>query len=304
LHLRLLRAVNLPGLRLILECFHPSASLSTPYLYCDYLYTDSFQNHNGVSADTSSAGARSNYSDDDYALNQQSGRGISLGSIYTHFRPVVQEENRRPRARYATQNSLQTQAQGMQGVNASGEGNGESGLIEERPPFQDVYLDENVLWTQLRAYTNLVKIGPKPGLFLSHVNVSEGIIRVWRDWLAFQSAEGRAEPGDMADGVVDNGQGEDLGPATTSRASERTRQPVLWADGARNVGLRFRVAKKDMGMSQSQRPILVEADYEPPVSYRLEFEELLVRSPQLLLAAEKSEEQEVATSGKALIIAM
>jgi hypothetical protein len=38
-------------------------------------------------------------------------------------------------------------------------------------------------FAQLCTITNLVRMGPKPGLFRSHINMSDGVIRVWRDWL-------------------------------------------------------------------------------------------------------------------------
>ena len=120
--------------------------------------------------------------------------------------------------------------------------------------------------------TNLVKLGPKPVLFLSHANVGDGVIRVWRDWLAQQ-----------ADNLID-------------RVA-----PILWADAAQNVGVRFRVAHH--GAALERLPVLVAAGEEMPVAYRLEFDELVVRTSRLLLMVEKSEAQEVTTSGKAVIIA-
>jgi hypothetical protein len=168
----------------------------------------------------------------------------------------VQEENQRGRRRYPRQ---QQQAQ--------------SPNLSEEPerPSHDVFLDEGELFSQLCTVTNLVKVGPKPGLFLSHVNINDGVIRVWRDWLAAQAA------------------------------SPNSKAPILWVDMAQHVGLRFRVAEKEYAWERL--PILLSPDDEPPVAYRLEFEELVVRTSQLLLMVEKSEVQEVTTSGKAIVIA-
>ncbi|KAK3390084.1 hypothetical protein B0H63DRAFT_492715 [Podospora didyma] len=238
---RMKQATALPDYRLILECYHPSAKISTPYLYGDYLSTDSLEDDDD---DESLAGR----SEPGHLPEPTIGR---LRDIYSHFRPVVQEENRRARSRYLSQSQPD---------------------VDSRPPSHDIYLDENELFSQLCTVTNLVKVGPKPGLFLSHVNVSDAVIRVWRGWLATQVA-----------------------------LPEDWQKPVLWADASRDVGLRFRVTEREV--NKSLPPVLFSFDDEPPVAYRLEFEELLVRTGRLLLTVEKSEAQEVATSGKAIVIA-
>lgn len=134
-----------------------------------------------------------------------------------------------------------------------------------------MFLDEGELFSQLCTVTNLVKMGPKPGLFLSHVNIGDGLIRVWRDWLAAQ--------------------------ARTSAPA-----PILWADARQTVGVRFRVTEREQtGLAAA---LLVEVSDEMPVAYRLEFDEVVVRAGRLLLMAEKSEQQEVTTSGKAIVIAV
>ncbi|KAM7216836.1 hypothetical protein V8F06_007813 [Rhypophila decipiens] len=260
LHARLIKAAALQDHRLILECYHPSAKISTPYLYCDYLSTDNLQIEDGPDGESASGLPRPTIAD--------------LGQIYSHFRPVIQEENRRPRLRYPRR-APPAQPSG------SGDGGGSSSQTSSRAeqqeatfPTQDIYLDENQLFSQLCTITNLVKLGPKPGLFVSHVNVSDGIIRVFREWLGRQAA--------MAD---------------------KSNTEIIWADTSQTVGLRFRVTQKDMPPSEyNPPPVLMAADEEPPVAYRLELEELVVRATHLLLAMEKSELQEFSTSGNAVMI--
>lgn len=199
----------------------------------------------------------------------------------------MQEENRRPRRRYPVRPQRQTGAQdGTQedqsGASGSGSANGLSAEIEA--PVHDVFLDESELFSQLCTVTNLVKVGPKPGLFLSHVNVGDGLIRVWRQWLSVQAA--RCVAG-----------AETTGAGAGSDSADR--EHILWADAAKQVGLRFRVCEK----SDGPRPVLALSDEDLPVSYTLEYEELLVRTTQLLLSVEKSNVQEVTSSGKAVVIA-
>lgn len=274
---RLQRATSLPDRRLILECYHPSAKLSTPYLYCTYLYTDSLD---GVGE----AGPEARETD------PSSPRPVTLGGlrgIYSHFRPVVQDENRRGRARYPRRQSGVHGAPGQPAEAGSSQPQRPAPEAEveaeETRPWHDVYLDEGELLSQLCTVTNLVRLGPRPGLFRSHVNVSDGLIRLWRDWLAEQAAV-------TASGGGGGGGGDD----------HKDSDSVLWADAACNVGIRFRVAEKDIS---GEHPVLVGSDEQLPAAYRLEFEELLVRTSTLLMMAEKSEVQGDAAEGKAIVIA-
>ncbi|KAK4169921.1 hypothetical protein QBC43DRAFT_39038 [Cladorrhinum sp. PSN259] len=261
---RLIRATSLPDHRLILEWYHPSAKLSTPYLYCDYLYTD-----------------KTLYSEEEQEEHTGAPGGTQLGSLrqaYSHFRPIVQEENQRPRARYPPRVAQQQSqsANDEESAGASGPSSSSQWQLETVPSL-DIFLDEDEIFSQLCAVTNLVKTGPKPGLFLSHVNVSDGLIRVKRNWLA-----ARAKHDLTSQDVNDDDEG------------------ILWADTAHTVGVRFRVREKHTGI---ERPVLVAEGEEIPVAYQLEYEELLVRTSKLLMMVEKSEDQEIATEGKAIVIA-
>ncbi|KAK4652240.1 hypothetical protein QC762_609390 [Podospora pseudocomata] len=210
--------------KLILECYHPTAKISTPYLYCEYLSTDQFYDESS-----------------DSALRN------SLGEVYSHFKPVLQDENRRPRMRYPRRRPEREEEE------------------EKTDPHQDIYLDADEGFSQLCVITNLVKLGPKPGLFLSHVNISEGLIRLKRNFLATASSNRTAE------------------------------SEVLWADTKQTIGLKFKIEEKDTGI---ERPVLVAEGEELPVAYRLQFEELVVRTGELLEAFEGAERQEVEVDGE------
>jgi hypothetical protein len=110
---------------------------------------------------------------------------------------------------------------------------------------QILSLEGGELFTQLVAQLNLVKIGPRNGLYTSFTEVEEGVVRVWRDWLK-----------DMAEESVDEKKG---------------KEKVLWVDGkSRNTGLRFRVREKKI---RRNAPILFRADEEDlPVSYEVEYD--------------------------------
>ncbi|KAK0665618.1 hypothetical protein QBC41DRAFT_232400 [Cercophora samala] len=214
--------------KLILECYHPTAKISTPYLYCDYFSTDEFYDESS-----------------DSALRN------SLGEVYSHFKPVLQDESRGPRARYLQRSPRQPRP--------------EEEEEDKTVPHQDIYLDADEPFSQLCVITNLVKLGPKPGLFLSHVNISEGLIRLKRNFLSTASSNSSAQ------------------------------SEVLWADTKQTIGLKFKIEEKDTGI---ERPVLVAEGEELPVAYRLQFEELVVRTGELLEVFERAERQEGGTDGE------
>ncbi|KAK3398333.1 hypothetical protein B0T20DRAFT_205773 [Sordaria brevicollis] len=283
LHQRLLQAAALPEHRLILECYHPSAKLSTPYLYCDYLRTDKL-------------GAGPNGDDEAHGPEPEPTLA-GLKSLYSHFRPVVQEENRRPRLRYPRRSQQQQQQEANNGE-ASAE-------IKEHKPSEEIFLDEGELFSQLCCTTNLVKVGPKPGFFLSNVNVSDGVMRIWRSWLSDQTKTPTSTAPSSASSSTTELHGKPIEETPEERAARlqkaKAARAVLWADSERNVGVRFRVVQKPTDdyinnrHYRREQPLLVPADEaydedEQPVAYQLEFDEVLVRSSRLLFMMQKSEE--------------
>jgi hypothetical protein len=170
--------------------------------------------------------------------------------LYSRFRPLFGEGNKPLRDRYPIRSVI-----------------GGAGRSPLELASHEVHLDVGELFSQLCTIMNVVKLGPKQGLFLSCVNVFDGVIRLWRKWLATaterEEAEGKENP--RASLGVGN-------------------SDILWLDPAKNVGLRLRVTTKpDM-----RGPILVERGDEPvdqlndqpsdqpddqsPVSYTLEYE--------------------------------
>ncbi|KAI8628176.1 hypothetical protein F5Y19DRAFT_465225 [Xylariaceae sp. FL1651] len=186
-----------------------------------------------------------------------------LNQLYTRFKPYIGDEYRRPRARWPT-------TRVTEGI--------EEALTEV--PSHDVHLEAGELFSQLCTVTNLVKVGPRRGLFLNIVNVTDGVVRVWREWLQEQAERSAAEQRREGQRNLDD-------------------SSILWTDSSKDVGLRFRVTPQE----GRRVPVLVGPNDEPPVSYTLEYQELIVRTNRLLLSLEESEAQQVAHAGKALIIA-
>ncbi|SPQ20199.1 4186f9f0-1f4c-4695-9a2f-1f07244bec5c [Thermothielavioides terrestris] len=269
---RLNRATSRPDQRLMLECYHPTEKLYTPYLYCNYLYTDSFD---AVEAAAEGAAPR--------LRSAREGPPPPTPVVAVVVVVVVVAAcgaSTRISGRGSSSNS---------NSNSSSSGGGSGG---GRPAI-DIYLDPDELFSQLCAITNLVRLGPKPGLFRSHVNVVDGLARVWRGWLAAEAATATATANATTGAAAAAAGGAGAG-------GSGHHDSVLWTDAARDVGLRFRVAEKDI---RAEHPVLVASDEELPVAYRLEFEELLLRSTTLLAMVEKSEVQVVAAEGKAIVLA-
>ncbi|KAI1491553.1 hypothetical protein F5X96DRAFT_678311 [Biscogniauxia mediterranea] len=187
----------------------------------------------------------------------------NMNRLYTRFRPFLGDEQRRPRPRRPTTTVLQ----------------GKEAPLAEGPTLE-LSLESGELLSQLCTVANLVKVGPRRGLFLSIAQVSDGVIRVWRDWLRTQAANSAALKQQRARPRLDD-------------------ESILWTDSRKDVGIKFRVVEKE----DVNAPVLVGPNDEPPVSYVLEYQELIIRTNQLLLSLETSEAQQVTHAGKAIVVA-
>lgn len=259
LHTRLLHAASLKDHKLVLECFHPSSKLSTPHLFCEYLGTD------GLSSEVAGEGPL-------YDDVEDFGRLGKLSGLYSHFKPVLPDE-KKVRIPHPAGD-----VPGHPNTSTSFPGPSEETESEDGIPGSDINLESHELFSQLVTITNLVKVGPRRGLFLSCVNIGEDIIRIRRDWLANR--------------VKAN--------ASNDKESEDEYQNrMLWVDRGKTVGLRLRISEqKDV----ANRPILLGIDEDAPVSYSLHYEELVIRTTQLLLAVEESLVDEENHTGNAVII--
>ncbi|KAL2872667.1 F-box protein [Aspergillus lucknowensis] len=113
-------------------------------------------------------------------------------------------------------------------------------------------------FSQLCVVVNVVKALPGTTHLLSAVNVEDGVIRLFRDWLKRQANESQ------------------------SAQDHHT----LWVGQSRNVGLKFRV--QEVTRLDSSLPVLVHRDEESFSSYEIFIDELLVRTTRLLLTVEQS----------------
>ncbi|KAL4789935.1 hypothetical protein BDV19DRAFT_351390 [Aspergillus venezuelensis] len=231
LHYRLLLSASLTEYKLILECFHPTSKLTEPHVFCKYLGTpglsDKYEGEGSLYENVDTAG--------------QLGR---LGSVYSIFRPVESEEAPAPNEQLDTNKP----------INGS--------LAVRRPVSIEGFED----FSQLCVVVNIVKVIPGTDVLLSAVNVEDGVIRLFRDWLRSQVDRPQKPVYHDSSGGPESG--------------------LLWVDRGKNVALRFSV--REVNKLDSSFPVLVHRDEESFSSYEISIDELHVRTNRLLLTVEQS----------------
>ncbi|KAK5018037.1 hypothetical protein LTR60_001672 [Cryomyces antarcticus] len=245
---RLALAANLTEHTLLLECYHPSAKLTQPPLYCTYLGTEGL-----AKAELDG--------DDDNAI----GRLGFLNGLYSRFRPLRKEPDTSSVRRHPAGD-----IPGSRTHPATRTQSGHYGTADELVT-EVVSLEAGEGFTQHCVVTNLVKVGPRRGLFVSFIDIGDGVLRIWREWLAEQ--------------------------ATLYPLQSSTPPSVLDDHASSPSCIKFRVKERRW---RRDNPILFQSDDEVAVSYSIEYEELLIRTTHLL-KIEKSLLQEHNHSGKAVV---
>lgn len=257
-HGRLLRAATLTDRKLILECYHPSAQYTEPYLYCDYLGTP------GLSDEIEGQGPIYEIADD------QAAKQGTLGRLYSHFRPTRKDPEPKIHRPHP--------AGDVPGSRTSEVANRIREPFERNTVTQNVSLEAHELFMQLRFLVAVVQTGPRRGFFLSVENIIDKTQRIFRNWLAEKAKATEKHMTGASDSVANK-----LG-----READNT----LWVDQDKKVGLRVRVEERK---GRKDSPILVYKDEDQAISYSLELEELIVSTTHLMLAVEK---QLLATGGE------
>ncbi|KAF1843386.1 uncharacterized protein K460DRAFT_378542 [Cucurbitaria berberidis CBS 394.84] len=273
LHNRLIAAAYLHSHTLLLECYQPSAKLTEPNYFCAYLGTDGLSIY-----------------DEPEPNEKRVGRLRDMHNLYSRFRPHRRD----------------LEADGRRVLPRPGDVPGSRtfpGTVQDRHQGETVKqtlgLDPHELFTQLVAQINLVKIGPRNGLFTCFVGVEDGVLRVWRDWLRDTAEKGRtANIHDSRQNVEQNGKGKEVVRAIENNENDTEDSQVLWVNPLKNTGIRFNVRERKL---HRDAPILIRSDEDMPVSYEIEYDELLIRTSHLLLMLEKSMVQEDNSSGKAVV---
>lgn len=232
---RLLRAASFTDRKLILECYHPSAQYTEPYLYCDYLGTP------GLSDEIDDQASRYGAADD------QATKEGTFGRPYSYFRPTRKDPEPKIYCSHP--------AGDVPGSRTS------EIASRVREPFirstvtQNVSLEAHELFTQLRFLVAVVQTGPRRGFFLSVENLIDKTQRIFRNWLAERARATEEHKTDTSNSVSN-----ELGCEVDR---------MMWVDQNRVVGLRVRVEEKK---GRKDLPILYYRDEDQAISYSLELE--------------------------------
>ena len=241
LHRRLLAAAALEDYKLIFECFHPAAKNQDPYLYCDYLGTP------GLSDTTEGQGLF-------YGNDENFGHLGRLTSLYSRFRPIKPESERRVFLRHPAGQSPGLPNPSIVLPTPSSSNSRAEGYVSH-----NISLDTDELFSQLCVSASLGRIGTRRGIFRSLVEVSDGLVRVMRDWLGKRAHATQPEDGDTR---------------------------TLWLSNHCDVGLRVRNVRERTWHRPA--PILMHRDEDPAVRFVIEFEgESHLQSPGRWRAKEK-----------------
>jgi hypothetical protein len=245
-------AAELHAHTLLLECYHPSAKLTEPPYFCSYLGTD------GLSLYEESGQHGNNV-----------GRLGQMYNMYSRFRPHRRD----------------LEAGGRRVLPRPGDVPGSRtfpGTVQDRyrgeTVKQSLGLEAHELFTQLVAQTNLVKIGPRNGLFTCFVGVEEGVVRVWREWLGDVAAKGRMVDSNISQQTLKEGKDKEVATNLSELSLDLEDPRILWVSPAKNTGIRFKVKERRL---RRDAPILIRTDEDMPVNYEIEYDgtqlELVVR---------------------------
>ncbi|KAF1939639.1 hypothetical protein EJ02DRAFT_436208 [Clathrospora elynae] len=273
LHNRLVAAAELHSHTLLLECFHPSAKLTEPSYFCSYRCTDGLTLYEEPRSD-----------------ERNMGRLGEMHNMYSRFRPHRRD----------------LEAGGRRVLPRPGDVPGSRtfpGTVQDRyegdTVKQTLSLEGHELFTQLMAQTNLVKIGSHNRLFTCFVPVEEGVLRVQRDWLREMAAKGPRVNKDIAREVVEEvRKGKQPAREVVEEKVDLDDPRICWVSSSKDTGIRFNVRERKL---RSHAPILISTDEDMPVTYEIEYDELLIRTSHLLLMLEKSMVQEDNASSKAVV---
>ncbi len=234
IHARLLQAAALKDRKLILECYHPSAQYTEPYLHCDYLGTP------GLSGQTPGQGFIYELAD------ENSGEG-TLRKLYSHFRPTRNDPQ---------QITYYSHPAGDVSGSRTSERAAARSSMQTEVISQNVNLEADELFTQLRFLASLVEIGPRRGFFISIQNIVEQkTTRIFRTWLAEKAKKAKDTEVGRSKASLRGTLGED--------------DSILWMDRNRVAGLKVRVQERGW---RENVPILLHRDEDQAVSYSLELQ--------------------------------
>lgn len=254
---------------------------------------------------------------------QHIGRIKKMGEMYSHFRPQRKEPDSfaRPRRHPAVD---------IPGSRTWAVSNQVPQAQDNDRVTETVTVDAHDLFSQLSTSVYLGRREPRRGLLDSIQNVSEGTIRVWRNWLSEQCETKTFSDGTPVTVHHDSSSQRDRkepmmsGDVSHTKEDPKRDKSILWINTRDdNIGIKFKVKEKKWRRTTAM-PILFESDVEVAVSYEVEFEgrfsvqccsvieyaladttnlftEILVRTAHLLFTLEEAKQQMANDGGRAIV---
>lgn len=318
LQLRLLQAAELPDHTLLLECHHPSQKLTEAPLHCPYLGTPMLDNK-------------------EKGIDSSVGSLSILRGIYSSYQPRRRKAEipswKRPGDIPGSRTHRETSPQSFTPTPASSSSN--EPILEPGTVKQIISLEDHELFSQLCATVNLVRNGPRMGLFRSFVSLNdESVVRVWKNWLGRRTVVDSSSSDLCADSLDygmshgditislplrSGGRGKDVSNATREDIAED--ESILWFDLHKHVGLRVSVretkwAGDPMMLLNADEVVSFEVEYKGLSSFGSifvarctiyikeltnEIKEMIVRTSHLLLFMEQSLTQQDNSTSKAVV---
>ncbi|KAK3678298.1 hypothetical protein LTR78_001593 [Recurvomyces mirabilis] len=231
------------------------------------------------------------------------GRIRKAGALYSRFRPQLREPPLQPQKHPA--GDIPGSRTWRAPSSAADYVNTLDPLPGDQVVSKNVTVDAHDLFSQLTTLVYLGKRETSRGLLFSIQEVSEGTIRVWREWLSKRCESKKWTDGEKVavhrDPPVNptSSRGKSRSDSVTGYEDPTKDPSILWINTRDdNVGVKFRVKERNM---RRANPILFSDDTEVAVSYEVEFEEVLVRTTHLLLKLEGAQQQIDNHNGKAIV---
>jgi hypothetical protein len=247
---RLHIACGLDGHEFYLECHPPSARLTASKMFCRSLPAEGLQELASAVCDGS----------------KPLGQVKQAFGVYSRFRPQHHE---------VQLGNMQWRVPGdIPGSRTHPSSNPAPPVPGPKDVVsQLVTVDAHDLFSQLSTLAFLGKRGPH-GLLASIQEVSQGHIRVWRQWLSKQCETKKWSDGESIavyhDAPIATTTSKARSDSVTGCIDTRHDPKVLWLNTRdENVGIKFKVRERRW---RRNAPVLFSSEEEVPVSYIVEFE--------------------------------
>lgn len=277
LQLRLIQAAELPDHTLLLECHHPSQKFTEAPLHCPYLGTPMLESkEEGIDSSIASLSV--------------------LRGIYSSYQPRRRKaeipSQRRPGDIPGSRTHQESSPQSESPSPIPASSSSHEPTLEPESVKQIISLEDHELFSQLCATVNLVRNGPRMGLFRSFVSINdESVVRVWKNWLGRRSLVDVSSSKSCADSLDYGISHGDLNIPLPLRKAEKGKgvakttykdvtddESVLWFDLHKNVGLRVSVRETKWAGDS----LMLLNNEDEVVSYEVEYKGLSSFGSKLL----------------------